>query len=194
MPVYNLNTPYRHLYTAGVIIIGLTLPVFMASNIQASQPQQSQWSKTETRVNQVLPDDGTPLIIAVRDGDESRVQALLRHGADVNLASLGDGNPLIVAASQGNTALARLLIEYGADVNSIVPGDETPLINAARASHIEMVRYLIDQGADVNLGVNADTLRGKAWRTPLNQAARPDIRELLRQHGASDDAKSEGYQ
>lgn len=190
MPVYDLQSRYKHIYTAGVIAAGLTLPVFIASNIEASQPVSTNPFSTESEAPVSTP----TLIQAVREGQESKVRLLLDEGANINMISPGDGSPLIAAAAEGNAALVALLIKRGAEIDTIVPGDETALITAARHNHLSVVRLLVESGADVNLGVNADTLRGKSWRTPLNQAASPQIRRYLMLQGASDTASSEAYQ
>ncbi len=130
--------------------------------------------------------DGTALIVAVKRNNREMVEALLEYGADVNQSALGDGNPLIAAASTNNVELAEFLQRQGADINAIVVGDETALITASGEGHIEMVKHLVENGADINLGVNAETFKGKEYRTPLNRAANADIRSYLQGMGAKD--------
>lgn len=125
--------------------------------------------------------DGTALIAAARRGRLQMVDALLALGAQPDLSSSGDGNPLIVAAQGGHLPIVERLVAAGADVNGVVAYDETPLINASRSGHLPTVTYLVEHGADVNLGVIADLGR---WRSPLNQARDPRVRNYLLQHGA----------
>ncbi len=139
-------------------------------------------------VNRRVLGDGTPLIIAARNGQTEMVDLLLARGADPNLGLRGDGNPLINAARTVRPAIVRTLVEHGADVNSYVFMDETPLINAARAGDLETVRYLVEHGADVTLAVPYDPLRPSARRSPLSEALRgghAPVADFLRSRGAS---------
>jgi bla regulator protein BlaR1 len=133
-------------------------------------------------VDTVVRGDGTALISAARNGQLGTVEALLALGAQPNLQAIGDGNPLTAAARRGHLPVVERLVAAGADVNRIVPFDETPLINAARSGDVGTVAFLIERGADVNLGVVADAGH---WRSPLNQARTPGVREYLVQRGAT---------
>lgn len=137
-------------------------------------------------VDTTVRGDGTALILAARNGRLTAVDALLALGAQPDLHATGDGNPLIAAARRGHLPVVQRLVAAGADVNRIVPYDETPLINAARSGDVDTVAYLIDHGADVNLGVVADAGQ---WRSPLNQARNPRVRDYLVQRGALADRR-----
>lgn len=132
-------------------------------------------------VDTAVRGDGTALISAARNGQLDTVDALLTLGAQPDLQAIGDGNPLTAAARRGHLPVVARLVAAGADVNRIVPFDETPLINAARSGDVDTVAFLIDHGADVNLGVVADAGQ---WRSPLNQARNPRVRDYLAQRGA----------
>jgi hypothetical protein len=136
-----------------------------------------------TGINAAVEGDGSALIAAARNGDPAMVKALLALGADVNMPVEGDGTPLIAAAAQGNLRVVELLIEAGAQVDAVSSYDESALIGAVRGDHIDVVRRLLAQGARVNRGVWADEGR---WRTPLNQAHSPAMRDYLRSPGAKD--------
>ncbi|MNK40367.1 Ankyrin repeats (3 copies) [compost metagenome] len=125
--------------------------------------------------------DGTALIAAARLGNLNMVNALLQMGATVEKCWSGDGNALIAAAIKGHTEVVARLLQAGAQVDIICPYDETALINASRAGHLAVVRQLVEHGANVNLGTQADS---KRWRTPLNQARDPKIRDFLLGKGA----------
>ncbi|PCI59546.1 MAG: hypothetical protein COB37_11400 [Kordiimonadales bacterium] len=121
--------------------------------------------KAGANVSYYLRGDGTPLIVAVRQGNTAMFDLLLEAGADVNGAAPGDGNPLIWAAANGNQSMVTKLIEAGADVNGAVHGDGNPLIWAAANGNESMVTALIEAGADANGGVTGDG-------NPLISAAR----------------------
>jgi len=138
-------------------------------------------------VNLTSSGDGSPLIVAAQLGDIAMIDHLINKGAKVNLASGGDGNPLIAAALSGRVKTAKSLLDHGADVNAQVQGDETPLINAAQQGHLEMVELLVRRGADVNLGMWADSIEGRVWRTASGQAQKnghSDVTKYLRTQGA----------
>jgi hypothetical protein len=135
-------------------------------------------------INTPLISDGTALIIAVKNNDHDLVSALIGLGADVNQSALGDGNPLIAAAVTNHLTIAEYLLDKGADIDAIVKGDETALINASHQGHYEMVKLFLDRGADASLGVDAQTLNGLEYRSPLNRSKNNRISQLLIRHGA----------
>ncbi|OYU26771.1 MAG: hypothetical protein CFE41_14155 [Burkholderiales bacterium PBB2] len=135
-------------------------------------------------LNLARPGDGTPLMMAVRRQSLALVELLLKAGADANISSRGDGNALILAAQGGQLSIARHLLDAGADVNAAVLGDETPLIQAARRGDLAMAQLLLAHGALINLQVQTPMSDGRVWRSALNQASTPAMRELLLQRGA----------
>lgn len=86
----------------------------------------------------------TPLMCAVQAPDKGLevAQALIEHGADVNL-----NQPLVLAEA----AYIPLLLSHGADVNSRNRAGETCLIRAAYQVDYEAARYLLEHGANPNL-------------------------------------------
>jgi ankyrin repeat protein len=80
-------------------------------------------------------DDGvyvsTPLIDAIGLRDESRINALLSQGVDVNKTNSEGEAPLAIAAMAGNTALMKELLRRGADIDHRALNGETALMEAA---------------------------------------------------------------
>merc|ERR1712226_1588214 len=72
-------------------------------------------------VNELGPDDRTPLIFAASFGDPTIVQELVRWlvgvGANVNVRDTEGWSPLHWAAYRGNMELVQELVEGGADTN-----------------------------------------------------------------------------
>lgn len=107
-------------------------------------------------VDVVVPDRGTPLILAARKGQVAMAQSMLKHGAEPDRAAPGDGSPLITAAGNGDLAMVDLLLAHGADPDLPVSGDGSPLIAAAAAGHIVIIDRLLAAGALVDRVVPGD--------------------------------------
>ncbi len=118
---------------------------------------------------------------AIRENDLTRLQAMIKGGADVNAAEpRGGATPLMHAASSGSLEAMTLLLDSGASVNAVNTSGATALMMSV--TDIEKVRLLLARGADVNAASN----RG---RTALLLAAMSDgsapIVRLLMAHGAN---------
>jgi ankyrin repeat protein len=74
--------------------------------------------------------DAKQLSDAVWDGNLAAVDALIRAGADVNIADDPREPPLHLAIEQMWIEIIRRLIQAGADVNRSVPDGWTPLVHA----------------------------------------------------------------
>jgi beta-lactamase regulating signal transducer with metallopeptidase domain len=155
-------------------------------------------------VNATIDGDGSPLIVASREGHVDIVRLLLQRGADVNLAVPGDGSPLIMAAREGQLEIVQLLLDHGAKVDMAVSGDENALIQASGEGYLEVVKVLVASGANVNMRVIVElpydavitssdgtarpyNARRRQVRTPLTQAVRGGhtaVADFLRANGA----------
>ncbi|WP_444996766.1 M56 family metallopeptidase [Aliikangiella sp. IMCC44359] len=131
-------------------------------------------------INKPIIGDGTALIIAVKAGNIEMVNKLISMGANVNQSADNDGNPLIAASINNNLEIAKILLANKANIDAIVINDETALINASKYGHFNMVKFLVENGADINLGVNAQTLSGIEYRTPINVASTTQIKNYLK--------------
>jgi len=104
--------------------------------------------------------------------DRDKVDTLIRHGADVNLAAKTGFTPLMIAANDGDAAAAiRLLVERGAVVAPSNPKplhDASPLYYGVWSGNVETVRLLIERGADVRAKVKIGGIFAAA---PLELAA-----------------------
>lgn len=92
-------------------------------------------------------DGQTPLLAALEGGDADIVQALVDHGADVNLAGPMGSTPFqwVLAQSPINAAWVTEFISAGADVNTPDGDGVTPLDLAAGDAAVTMA--LIAAGA-----------------------------------------------
>lgn len=131
-------------------------------------------------VNGWTLDGGSPLILAVANGQLELARALLDRGADPDLTVPGEGSALIKAADNGDLAMARLLLQRRADPDVAVRGDGNPLIAAAMGGHVEMIDLLLASGATVDAVVPADET---ALITAVRFGHLPAVRRLV-EHGA----------
>ncbi len=113
----------------------------------------------------------TPLLFAVRDGNDEAVDVLLKAGAKINHVSDGDHtSPLLMATINGRFDMAKMLMSKGADVKLMSDAGATPLyatINiqwAAKSlypqptaqlqqqtTHLELMEMMLKAGADPNV-------------------------------------------
>jgi len=106
---------------------------------------------------QLFVDD--PIILAIRDGDITEVEAAFLAGQTANERSFRGVPALTVAVGTGNTQIVQLLLSRGARVNATSSRDgQTALEEAVRINRTDIVQILIDAGADVDKpGTNGQT-------------------------------------
>jgi len=93
----------------------------------------------------------TPLLLAVKHGNQHLAQVLLKSGADVNIVS-SDSSPLHECVRQHNATLLELLLSAPkANVNLQSDGGKTPLHFAILSQHADIVDLLLKKGADAKL-------------------------------------------
>ncbi len=130
----------------------------------------------------------TPLILAARDGDAEKVEALLKTGADVNVKNK-EGTTALMASTWGKTgrgdvSIAKALIVSGANVNASNAYGRTALMDVAGNGNVEFTSLLLSAGADVNM-------QTRAGGTALHEAAingHIEIVRMLLTKGAKPDA------
>jgi len=144
---------------------------------------------------------------AAGTGNVAAIDQHVAFGTDLNGKELlNGGTPLIVAALYDQTDAASVLVENGANLEIKNNDGSTPLHVAAFFGHPDMVTLLLDAGADPesrnNNGQTALDVVSMEWTPELEQlylffadslefdldtdaikAARPEIADLLRQHG-----------
>ena len=108
----------------------------------------------------------TALMWAISQHQAAVVGELVKHGADVELASKAGTTPLMFAAQQDDVDSGRILLAAGAKPNEAQPKSGlTPLLIASAMSNEKTVDLLLDNGANPNV---VDT-NGYA---PLHKAVR----------------------
>lgn len=101
------------------------------------------------------------LLVAIRNGEYSSAQRLLRAGADVNTVDSDGTTALMHAAIESDVRMMALLVDSGANVNAKNQLDSTALMYAA--IDLAKARLLIERGAEVKV-------RNKRGATPMSVA------------------------
>lgn len=122
----------------------------MAAVVSGDLERVQQLSEQGDALN-TLTEDGTPLTLAVAEGEDQIALYLLSRGADPDFANADGLTPLMVAANQGDRRLVQLLLSAGADVNAESGEGLTPVLLAAREGHLSVVKVLVAAGANVNV-------------------------------------------
>lgn len=150
---------------------------------------------------------GTPLQLAVENGDTAMTELLIQHGADVNIPQADGSTVLYLAMKHRYNNLCDLLFKHGARhniftaaglgdisaVTSLVNHDpnvlqvrdyenRTALHWAAKEGRLKTVKYLLDKGADIHATNQHKVSRSE---TALHYASKHvDISKILIEKGA----------
>ena len=137
----------------------------------------------------------TPMYLASFLGNGAIMDALLKHGVDVNATFLRHGETaLMFAARSGRPEAVKLLLEAGAQVDAKeTMRQTTALMWAAEQGHGDVIELLAAAGADINANTiveEAEQRRGVSYEqgdnfhtggvTPLVLAARQGHLEAVR--------------
>lgn len=138
------------------------------------------------------PEDGTPLLLAVKRNHIEAVRILLSVGADPNVYDGVGDSPLRWCAEKGYLEMARLLLLCGATKTiheGAGPSGMNALGFAATRLHVDMVRLLLAHGADPRIEDVDDMTtfsilqyaieHGRIPEDPASQESLRQIRELL---------------
>lgn len=119
---------------------------------------------------------------AMKQGDMTEAETLLRRGANINEADSHGRTLLHEAAFLGRAPVAQFLLDRGADTMARTPEGYTPLHIAAFKGNLAVAELLIKHGVDVNA---TDHRQGF---TPLDSAKDEAMKSLLRNHGGKTSA------
>jgi ankyrin repeat protein len=135
-------------------------------------------TRAHTPGDPVLGEGATPLMRAAKNGDYQAMDALLAHGADINLKVKNNSTVLMYASGlgRGTSAFAEdvgteaelfrgatLAVEHGADVKAANDQGLTALHYAAQSGLNSVVQLLADHGAVLDA-------KDKQGRTPVDSA------------------------
>ena len=166
--------------------------------------REDDWSKRQAKR------PGNDIWSAAAFGNIKAVKGHLAKGVDINAKDSTFGSTALSSAALfGHTEVVALLLEAGADVNARNRDGGTPLHSAAFLGQYEAAELLLENGAEVNIrngdggtpldatGVDWETtgfiaglLKIKIDREKV-ETGRTKVVELLHQHGATTDTRSE---
>ncbi|OMP81806.1 Ankyrin-2 [Diplodia seriata] len=128
----------------------------------------------DRRVNS---DRDTALHIASKYGWVKAIDALIGHGASLDLLDNLGTTPFLLAAECGQLECAKILHRSGSNITMRDMRGGTVLHLAVAGGHCNMLEYFLDQGLDVN---------AESWEglTPLHLAKEPGCFDLLLRRGA----------
>src|SRR5918994_4353816 len=134
-------------------------------------------------------DGSTPLHWAAYRDEHTKVEELIRAGANVNAANDIGATPLWAASMNGSAPIVKRLLDAGADPNAAMLSGETPLMAASRAGKAAVVEALLAKGANANA-------RGPRGQTALMWAVAQKhavVVKLLLAGGADVHARTEKW-
>ena len=97
----------------------------------------------------------TPLITAVRDGNLTIVNELLKAGADPNMQDAAGITALYLAADGGNEDIIRVLLELKSKIKLDLydQNGETALLRAVFQGNMPVVDQLLQAGANPSISI-----------------------------------------
>lgn len=167
-----LNSDSPNLMTAAVLSQNIEIVKFLIKNGLKS-------------MNQLDKSGDSPLITAIRKGDDSLAEVLIAGGADVNIMESSQSTPLSIAVALNNLKLIKILIDKGANVNAPDSDGQTPLMIAASQGCVDIVLLLLEKGAFIPL----EDLSGKTAFQLAVDKGHHKIAKLLSGYSLINDAQ-----
>jgi ankyrin repeat protein len=113
---------------------------------------------------------------AIRTGNVSQLDALVRNGADIDARDEHGQTGLMIAARDGQAPVVRWLVEHGAHLNHTAKFHLSALMLAVINGRDAIVGILVDAGAD--RAIEGSGAPGFAGKTALD-IARAGNREIM---------------
>ncbi|QTG98300.1 ankyrin repeat domain-containing protein [Wolbachia endosymbiont of Rhagoletis indifferens] len=150
----------------------------LISNLQENSASLEIPSSNNIEVQDKL--GRTPLHLAVKAGDLSKINLLCDYGANIEAQDNFGCTPIFFAIRSGKLNVVSLVLYYGANINAQDMYGSTPLHYAAQEGNLGMIQLLLSRCARIEL------LDRNGW-TPILFAAREskwNAVELLVSKGA----------
>lgn len=109
-------------------------------------------------LNAVPGNGDSALMLAVEAQSEESVLALLKRGADPNLANAKGFVPLHTAVKNEDIIAVRELAQHKANLDIEVPFVGTPALLAAKANSVDILAFLLNAKANPDVSTLGDTV------------------------------------
>lgn len=93
----------------------------------------------------------TPLMVLVKEGNQQKVDSMIRKGVNINERNKEGVSALMIAAYEGHGKIVKKLLDKGAEINNASKSNNTALSYAAAKDHWNVVNVLLDYKADVKI-------------------------------------------
>ncbi len=123
----------------------------------------------------------TPLLAAIRKGNEAMLKLLLKHGADLDTTTSDGHTPLYVAITSGQLKMVEAICWRRRRLDYHWENGFTPLMTAVEAGNAQVVKTLLDCGANPNM---PDKTGNRYPITIAQEDNNLELLEILMQYGA----------
>lgn len=104
-----------------------------------------QISNQHTTANEFKMENGITQL--VESNNITKVEGLLKAGADVNTTDDKKRSLLLIATNYKLTDMAKMLVKYGADVNQQADNKDSAFLYAGASGQTELVKLYLENGA-----------------------------------------------
>lgn len=104
-----------------------------------------QISNQHTTANEFKMENGITQL--VESNNITKVEGLLKAGADVNTTDDKKRSLLLIATNYKLTDMAKMLVKYGADVNKQADNKDSAFLYAGASGQTELVKLYLENGA-----------------------------------------------
>lgn len=152
-------------------------------------PAVRQLIQQKADINAPQTDGTTALHWAVRWDDVEMAAALIRAGANAQIANRDGATPMFLAAMNGSGPMIETLLKAGVDPNApVLSRGETALMMASRTGRLDAVKLLLSHGSRVDATENLRGTTALMWAAEQGHTA---VVQLLLDSGAVVNTKSQ---
>lgn len=117
----------------------------------------ANYIKAGAKVDLVMNDGNTALLLAAKNGLYLVCMELINHGANLEHKNELGISPLLISVIMGHKLIVQSMLDHGANPNVALTDQTTALMVAAQKGRDEIVDLLLKHGALVNLQTSQGT-------------------------------------